>query len=810
MSTLRQDLRSALRSARRTPGVTAVIVVSLALGIAACTAMLCVAYGLLLRPLPFRRPEEILAVLATAPAGVANPDPQRISLADALDLQARSRAFSGVGTYFENFGLTFDGGREPERVTAALVSARLLPLLGVEPILGRQIREEEDRRGADPVVLLGYDLWQRRFGGDPGVVGRIIQANSVRYRVLGVMPRGFSFPQDNEAWVQLGIQSPLPTQMRTLRRFRVLGRLKPGASLDTARRDMAEVARRLSALDPADAGWTLDAVPLRRALIGPNLRRSILALLAAVLSVLLIACVNVTGLLLARALESRQEIALRAALGARPGRVVRQLLTESLLLALAGGAVGLPMGAAAVRLLRGLLPPLPYGFALAADPPALAAAFVLILLAGLLCGIAPAVQVCRPDLGRMFLRGGPLPGLSRGGDRRSGRLHAGLIVAEVALSTILLISASLAVRTFTGLSAQKTGVAEHRLLTVWIQLSGERYLAPEARARAVQALAARVAAAPGIEAAAAADFVPLSVDNGAATKVEAVEGGPPAGGGTALCSTVTSGFFSAVGAPLLAGRDLTPAEGATQSSAAVVSATLAQWLWPGGHAVGRRLRVSGNTVTGCLTVVGVAGDLKTHSLREESQAQIFVSAAYNHYRPSALLVRTALLREAALAAVRSAVHAADPGIPVFTVATMDEVRNVALHVERLSGGALTLFAAAALFLAAVGTYGVLAMAMVRRRREIAVRLALGAPRGSLVRRLVGGGIALASAGLLLGLLAGLAVSRSLAGQLFGVAPTDPVTYAGVSILLLDVAFIACWLPARRALDVDPAEALRQE
>jgi len=810
MNTLQQDLRFALRTARRSPGVTVVIIGSLALGLEACTLMLCVASGFLWRPLPFRHPEELAAVLGRYPEGSGDSPGGRMSQADFRDLRRQTRTFSELGTYFENFGLTVSGGGgEPERVTAAQVSAQLFPLLGVKPMLGWQIPAADDRHGAEPVVLLGHDLWRRRFGGDPAIIGRKIMANGNLYQVIGVMPPGFSFPQGNEAWVQLGVQSAPPSLARTMRRIRVLGRLRPGATLEAAQHDAAEIARRTAAADPAAAGLRFEVIPVRWALLagaGEHLRPSLLALLIAVLAVLLIACVNVTNLLLGRALERRREMALRAALGARTGQLVRPLVTESLFLALAAGAVGLPLGAASVRLAAGLLPPLPYGFSLGADLPVLAVAFALTLCAGFLCGAAPAVQARRPDLARLLVRDGLHPG---GGGKRAGRLHAGLVVAEVALSTVLLLTALLAVRTFAALRSAETGASEPRLLAVWLQLAGDRYAFSEARGRAVQELAVRVAQAPGIDAAAGANFVPLSTDNGSIVRIEKAEGATAGSARTAVCLAVTSDLFRTLGVPLLAGRELTPEEGGTESPVAVVSSALVRSLWPDGHAVGRRLLLGGSMVDSPLTVVGVAGDLKVDDLRTPAQPLIFVAAPYNPFRPAAILVRTNLPRATAFATVRHAIHAADPGLAIFGDATLEELRAKHLHVDRLSSRGLALFAAAALFLASVGTYSVLAVAVVRRRREIAVRLALGARRGALVRRLIGSGMVLAVTGLALGLGAGLALAHA-APALYGITPGDPVSYAGVSIILLDIAFIACWLPARRALDIEPAEALSRE
>jgi predicted permease len=495
---------------------------------------------------------------------------------------------------------------------------------------------------------------------------------------------------------------------------------------------------------------------------------------------------------------------LRAALGAGPRRLARQVLTECLSLAVAGGALGIPLGLGGLSLLEGVLPPLPYGFALTPDPPALAAAFLVALAVGLLFGIAPARRAASPDLRVAFQHA------AVGGSRGSGRLHAGLIIAEVALSTVLLIAASLSIRTLSALRSAGGGSAPDHLLTVWTSLSAEQEWKPETRGGRLQTLVERVAAVPGIESAAATNFIPLSIINSLAGQIEA-EGAAP--GQYALCSAVSSGFFRTWGTPLVAGRDLTAEEGSTRSSAAVISETLARRLWPrepAARAVGRRLRITGAAMPGDLTVVGVAGDFKIESLREEVRPQVFVAAPYNAFRPVALLVRTRLPPEEALAAVRRSLRSVDPDLPLFFNATMEEVSAAHLRTERLSGASFALFGAIALLFAATGTYAVLAVGVARRRREIAVRLALGAPRGALLRRLIGRGMALTLAGLALGLLAGLAVSRALAGSLYGVTPTDPVSYAGVAILLLDVAFIACWLPARKAFEIEPAEALREE
>ena len=469
------------------------------------------------------------------------------------------------------------------------------------------------------MVLLGHELWRRRFGGDPGIVGKTILANSTRYRVVGLMPPGFAFPMGNEAWIAVGPESP-PGRARSVRRFLVMARLRPGVSLAAANEDLAAIGKRLAALYPADAGWTFRAVPWRRWQLGGDLQRSALAILAAVLSVLLIACANISSLLLAQAVKRRREMALRAALGAGPRRLARQVLTECLALAVAGGALGIALGLGGLSLLAGFLPQLPYGFALTPDPPALLAAFAVSLAVGLLFGIAPARRSASPDLRLAFQHA------AVGDSRTGGRLHAGLIVAEVALSAVLLIAASLSLRTLSALRSEGRGTAPDHLLTVWTSFSAGRSWNPEERGDALRTVVERVAAVRGIESAAASNFIPLSIINGLPGWIEA-EGA--ASGQDALCNAVSSGFFRTWGTPLVAGRDLTVEEGSTRSSAAVISATLARRLWPGeppARAVGRRLRVTGAALPGALTVVGVAGDFKIESLREEAPSQVFIAA----------------------------------------------------------------------------------------------------------------------------------------------------------------------------------------
>jgi putative ABC transport system permease protein len=800
METLRQDLRFALRMARRTPGIATAVVLSVALCVGASMAVFALAWGVLLRPLPFPEPGRLRAVISVYPK---DAETMRMSALDSADLERECTSFSAVGAYYGNFGWTLTEGGEAESVKAALVSSEMLPLLGIAPVLGRPIRKEEDRFGAEPVVLLGWDLWQRRFGGDPRIVGRRVHANGKLFRVIGVMPRGFSFQWGNEAWVPLGNMPP-PDPQRESRWFFLVARLRPGVTVDAARREAAAVGARIAARHPdTNANWSVDLIPLRDQQLAAEQRQVVRPPLVCALAVLLIACGNIANLLLAHAVERRREIALRAALGAGPLRIARQLLTESLALALAGGALGLPLGLGGIRLLRGAMGSLPYGFEITADAVVLLTVPVVALAAGFLFGLVPALQACRPRLAEAFHPGAAVA-------RGTGRLHIVLVVAEVALSTVLLVAAVLALRSLTTLLAAEPGFAVDHLFTAGVKLNGERYEDSEKKARQLQELVRRLDAVPGIEAAAGGGLVPLSTNMVVDEKIVAAERAAPGGAPIAVRTAVTAGLFRTLGVPLLAGRDFTPAEGSTRSRAVIVNATLARRLWPTGGAVGRRLRLAGTTEPRELTVIGVAGDIKSYSLRQEDSPRIYVSAAYHAPVPTMLLVRGTLTPKETEAAVRRTLHGFDPELALFAPATMEQNLADITQAERFSGGGLALFGAISLFFAAVGTYGVLAYTVGRRRREIGIRLALGAPRWRLFRFIVGRGIAPALAGLALGLLAAVPVARRLAANLYGVGPTDPISFAAVAVLFLDVAFIACYLPARRALEVDPAEILAEE
>jgi putative ABC transport system permease protein len=813
MDAVRQDLRFGLRLFRRSPGLTLAAVLSMALGIGANTLTFSLVHALLLRSMPFTEPERLVVVGAKPPPeGLV--EGRSVSYGDFLDVRRSSRTFSEAGAYFTGLGLTLTEGGEPERVEVEIVSAGLLPLLGTEPLLGRHMRAEEDRWGEERVILLGYDLWQRRFGGDPAIIGRTIQGNSMPFTVIGVMPPGFLFSDQNQdGWVPLNAMAPRDgPNARTNRFLRVIARLRPGVSLQEAEDDTAALSREMAKRFPrTHAGWELRVEPLRTVFVSEELEQSLLFAMGAVVFVLLIACANVANLLQAQAAERRREIAIRAAFGAGPARIARQLLIESGLLAAAGGLLGLALTFGGLALIRTLLPPMMPWLLPRVDAPLLLFTLAMTVGTGLLFGIVPALEASRVDLHTTLKDGAR----GTGGPRRR-RLRSALVVAEVAVSMVLLIGASLFLRSFLSLQASFGEVASERLLSLWIYLPGMDYYDPLVRARRVEDVRARLAALPGVEEVAATNSVPIVGGAGAVQPVLLGTGAPGdcAKTGTqtpaVLVKAGTSGLFQTLDVPLIAGRDLTSAEALTESPAAVVNETMARRLWPGG-ALGKRFRICYGSSPTPLQVVGVSADLKDSGLRaEEITPTLYISMAHHPGRPVGLILRTSRPEDEILPAARRAVRASDPGLPVFWVNNLARRRDQEIAFDRLFGEGFALFGGIALLLAALGVYGLLAYGVSRRLREIGIRVALGAGRGNVLWLVAGQGVLLTLVGTGLGLLTALLAARSIEGLLYGVSPTDTASFVGMAILLVDVAFIACYLPARRALDVDPVEILRGE
>jgi predicted permease len=803
-----QDLSFALRGLRRAPGFAAAAVLTLALGIGAATAIFTVVYSVLLRPLPFRDAERLVAVASAFPA--AGLPQSSISAPEFLDIAAAGGAFSDLGAY-DDEGYTLAGTGRPERVRGAAASASLFRTLGVRAAAGRLFGPDDDRPGADRVVVLGDALWRRRFGGDPGVVGSAVRVDGVARTVVGVLPRDVRLG-DAELIVPLALD-PARLPSRGAHYLEVVGRLAPGATLERAQAQLAAFAARSRADYPAlyrDQAFAVTAIPLREAWFG-DVRPTMLVLLGAVALLLLLAAVNVANLLLVRAEARQREIAVRLALGAGRGRLVRQLLTETLLLAAIGGAVGLPLAALGVRALLALNPgTLPAGTELSVDAVVLLVAVAVGVGAAVLAGLAPAVQASSPDVRAAIVEG-------TAGGARGGRLRSALVALEITAATVVLVGAGLVGRSFWRLQGVNPGFAAEGVLTMDLTLTGARYEAPNAAPIFYQRLLERLGALPGVRSAAAVSHLPLGGRTG--DWVIEVEG-RAAAPGEAIPSPnfriVAGDYFRTVGVPIMAGRGFEAGDTERTAPVAVVSEALARVAWPGESPLGKRFRLGGGgeVTFAWMRVVGVAGDVRGESLGSAARPTYYMLGS--QFAPivggsdptMTVVVRTAGDPRALTGAAREAVWALDPEVAVPGVRTLAEVVSGAVSRPRFATVVLLAFGGAALLLAVTGVYGVLSYAVARRARELAIRMALGARAGSVRRLVLASGLRLAAAGVAVGVACAAAGSRLLASLLYDVSATDPATFAAVVVLLLGAAFGASYVPALRATRADPAAALR--
>ena len=809
------DLRVALRQLRRAPGFAAAAVLTLALGIGATTAIFSVAYGVLLRPLPFVEPGRLVQVTFSAPASYS--DGVYLSAPEYLDLPAAVPALARFGAFMEaEPTLEAEEGR-PERLRAAVATSSLFPTLGVRPALGRLYAADDERPGAERVLVLDHRFWQRRFAGDPGVVGRTVHVGGQSMTIVGVLPPG-AHVGDREAFFPL-VLDPAQLRPRGSHYLEVVARLAPGATLERARAELRTFAKRSYADHPqdyADPAMTMSAVPLRDLWVGES-RPTLLVLLGAVVLLLLLACVNVANLLLVRAEARQREIGVRVALGAGRGRLVRQLLAETALLAALGAVVGLPLAVLGVRGLLALNPEVvPPSVSVAVDGMVLLAAVAIVVLAALLAGLVPALQASRADVRSAIAAG------ATGGGRRGGRLRGTLVAAEFAVATLVLVGAGLVGRSFWRLQQVDPGFRSASVLTFDVQMRRARAPADSLVPAAYAELLGRLAALPGVRAAAVVSHLPMNGSTG--DWVVEVEGRPPRAGEALLSpnyAVASADYFAALGIPLLAGRGFSAADRPTDPPVVVVSASLARALWPGLDPLGRRIRVGGppDRPAPWMTVVGVAGDVRSHSLGAEPKPSYYMlDAQFPQMVGAAMRSMTVALRAsggagaaAALApGARESVRAFDPGLAIANLRPLDDVVASSVARPRFAAVVLVAFGAAALLLAIVGAYGVLAYTVERRRREMGIRIALGAGASQVRRIVVGSGLALAAVGLAAGLAAALVGARLLDAVLYDVRATDPTSFAAATLLLATAAVAASWIPARRATRVDPAVALRPE
>jgi predicted permease len=802
MSDLWNDLRFATRALRAAPGFALTALLCVALGVCATTTIFSAVHGILIRPLPYRDADRLVAVYAENVARGYHGS--NISYPDYVSWRDGSRTLESLGIWTWTSHALSGAGGEAERVDGAAVAANLFPLLGVRPRLGRGFAPGEEQRGRDRVVLLSDGLWRRRYGGDPSVVGRTITVDALPYVVVGVMPPRFQFPARGELWV------PFATEEWMLGRGNrglagAIGRLGPGVTLAQARADLATVSARLEKDHPEENhGWAAEVLPLRRDLVG-DLRTPLLVFLGAAALVLLIACANVANLMLARGAARQRELAIRAAIGAGGGRLVRQILAESLLVAVLGGAVGAALATFGVALLRRASPQgLPFYMTLELDPTALAFALLVSLATGVAFGAVPALRGARVNL-NASLRDGTR-GAGEGVER--SRLRSGLVVAEVALSLVLMVGAGLLIRSYRALEGTNLGFDERGVLTMRVSLPETKYPERARRLAFYEALFARLSALPGVTVVGSARGIPFSGWDVQAGMM--VEGKPAPRQGEGLdvhYQWVTSGYFPALRVPLLRGRALAATDRDTAALVGVINETFAKRAFPGEDPVGKRVRTG--TGDPWVTVVGVVGDIRHYRLPQPMGPAIYFPYASGPTHTQTLTIRTTLADPLALApAVRAAVRDLDPDVPVYQVLTLEQQVSRSLWRQRMQGQVLGIFAALALLLAVVGIYGVISYAVAQRTRELGVRIAMGASRRQVLALVLGQGARLALAGVALGLLGALALSRVIASLLYEVDALDPVTFGAVPLLLAAVALLATWVPARRATRVDPLIAIR--
>jgi len=797
---LRQDLVYAFRQMAKAPVFTLIAVLTLALGIGATTAIFSVLDAVVLRPLPYPEPDRLMRIWES------NPQTDQFSVSDPnyLDWRATNRSFQDMAAIrFTTPSLTGDG--EPVRLTAAAVTASLFPVLGAKPALGRTFLPEEDRPGgATQVAVLSHPLWQSRFGADPGIVGRTLRLEGQSTTVIGVMPAGFAFPDWAELWIPL---APNAAADRTDKWLDVIGRLKPGVTVEQASADLDAVARRLAERYPdANRDWGAHIVPFPESIVGPQVTQTVLVLFSAVGLLLLMACVNVSNLLLARATVRGREMGLRSALGAGRARLIRQLLTESVLLAGCGAVAGLGVAHAAVRLLRAFGPDdVPRLDEVSLDGRVLAFTLLTALVTGLLFGLAPALQASRTDLYALLQQGG------RAAMAAGRRLRDALVVGELAMAMMLLIGAGLMIGSFLRLQQADTGFDMDGVLTVQLELPEEEYPS-ERRHLFFSEVQERIAGLPGVRAAGATNTALFGSFH--PTINFSVEGRESQGQEDFLAAdwrSVTPGFFQALGIPLRRGRLLTEADRKGTPDVVVITQTMADRLWPGEDPIGRRIHFGGGQDgDNALTIVGVVGDVRDLDIAEEARNVLFLPYQQVPWPQMTLLIKTTGPQAGLAAAIRREIRAVDGDLPIPEVQPLRQSLSNAVAAPRFRMFLFGIFAAVALVLATIGVYGVMMFAVAQRTREIGVRLALGARPWGVVRLVLRRGLFLTLLGIALGWTGAFALTRFLASLLYGTAPTDAATFAAVALLLAGVATVAGYLPARRAAAIDPRLAFSAE
>jgi len=814
MSGLFQDLRYALRQLRKSPGFTAVAVITLALGIGANTAIFSVVNGVLLRPLAFKNPGQLVRIWHVPPAkSFPGMTTFAVSTANYLDWQRQNQVFERMAIY-NYHGFTLTGGQKPEQVDASAVSSGFFATLGVQPMLGRVPSPEEDQPGRSNVVVLSHRLWQDQFGSNAGIVGHNINMDGQSYLVAGVMPPSFRFPDFAQMWTPMA-WTDKERAVRGEHHSIVVARLKPGVDLKQAQAEMNTISSRLEQQYPEDnKGWGAVVVPLHDDLVS-DVRPALLVLLGAVAFVLLIASVNVANLALARTFSRQKEIAIRTALGASSGRVLRQILTESVLLAIAGGVLGLTWAHTGVRLIMAFLAgKLPHSIEVGLDAKVLAFTAVISVASGILAGVLPALRLTRGNVSQSLKEGLGRTDTDSGGHRT----RSILVVSEVALSLILLVGAGLMIRSFQKLQGVNPGFESRNVLTVTAMVSRTKFPSPAEQVRFFEQVLQRVRTLPGVESAGVVDDVPLT---GGSHQPVAIEGRPlvPMAEQPEVDVRLTSpGYMNALHIPILRGRDFSDTDRTGTPAVVLISESMARQFWPGEDALGKRLTLTFSPEA-VRQVVGIVGDVKIDALDQTRPsatlyyplAQLSAPATVDWRSfPMILVVRSGSDPASMASAVTNAVHEVDREMPLRDVLAMDDLVANSTSQQRFNMLLLAAFAGLALLLAAVGIYSVLSYSVRRRVPEIGIRLALGARLSDVLGMVVIEGMKPTLLGVAVGAVGALALGHVVSSLIYGVKPTDPVTFLVVAFLLAAIALFASLIPAYRAAKVDPMVALRYE